>query len=798
MWTVPQASLGPRPSRFREWVAQTGIDIDREAAAWDTASRDVKIPKAKFQSAFTARQSSAGSASGTKRSNSRSALGSIRAVYLGDGASDAASEMAFSTVAETASGESEDARVQQELARLRTGDDAVQFFARFSGNSSVKVLYCNADLQVDEDGITTRNLVIVPEHKVKPEHYIISASGVFHHVPGEMSESTPLSEWMHHGMLYSVLKSMPYFKLYVYRKNFVQWHTNAKYESFCERRRQLSRSCFLARPAFAKSLAKVQRLVSNAREQPLLHLSHDCQRLGDFADTQHAVCSSASSGARASFERMHDAIAETLIALVVSVQRASAEAVKEQPLSRRQSKSKSIYQEKQEAREQARKRQVAENDLASISKFIRLADYMFQGARVACVLDAAQAFCGRLDSGQRMFTVEARFGEESIDLSPSLDEFSSELRRLWVAVVQAASSTTPLVSHPSLKSGAAINANDCMSVQHILDRSGAFKAHVGHIEEVILRQLEAAEANANEQYMRYYHVHQFGEEWNEDAFVNQPLRHTLESLSKEMGRMVDFKTELEGFRQHRACGIILVHAAGLRSRLERVPDQVLPVIKRLLASNALEKAKTTNEQLCVAMKALDEKPATCKAAETYKGVIEAVEAQLEEGAVGEIEAAWRLLVKHGSRISLDGSMLLDSLRSKQEELLETILPQAKSDLGAIWPSVVVTVHASPRGERDWSLTCSGIGGDELAKLRMDLHDEAVSGFKDVLAGKIGVPSKRLQLVQEDGQVLTDGCMSTEGDVQVRPESMDALLRRRTSGPTSEPRADVDVQDNPPT
>jgi len=755
MWTVPETDLGPRPARFREWVAQSGADLDCDGA-WDTGrERELKANQKKFISGVKARPRSV-----TSSRRSRSVLSTnVRVAYLGTTAEDC------SDVASSIGGESEVSErsanliMQQELTQLRTGDDAVRFFARHATTSSVKVVYCNRPPPEEDVGNALCSIVVVPEHKVKPEHFTISATGVLHVCPGEMSEYTPLSEWIHHGMMYSVLRSMPFFKMFAYQKNFDHWRTNARHESFCRRRQRLSRSCFLVKPLFVGVLAKLNKLVNDAKELPLLQLVQDSQRLPDFAEHQLEVRSNACVGARVKLEQKHDAIVELLTGLVTSVKQALAEVSVSFDVGKR-TKAKSIVQEKQELREHARKYQMVERDMGSLGSFIRLADFMFQGARVSSVMDAALAFSKRLSSGHRMFTVDAHFEQAGVVLNPSHQDFSRQLSRIWEGSIQVVSSLPSLTTSNQFKNYIPCDLGSGQTVGEILNSCRTFKSRLGHIEDVIFEQLSAAQVSANEQYMRYYPIHLFGVEWDQDAFAKEA--HTLESLSGKIRLMNEFQGELAGFRSTRTFGVISVNASGMKNVLEPLLENALVATMRSLALRSHQKCVLTSQQLTVGIKALDERPTSAQSVQTYGVLCDATGTLLLEAdaAADGLESAWRLLVKQGFRVTSEDQLQMEVLRTRYRDLDEVKLPQAREYLANLppptppQPDVVVTVHVEDREKQDWSMTRSGLPGAELSTLRMDLEGEAASGFSDALAGRVGVPSQRLQQAANASHIVT--------------------------------------------
>mmetsp|Transcript_39288 Transcript_39288/g.61234 ORF Transcript_39288/g.61234 Transcript_39288/m.61234 type:complete len:843 (-) Transcript_39288:165-2693(-) len=761
-WTIPQVSLVPRSARFREWVAQSPMELEQEMAAWGT-NRNLKTMRPKFQSAFSAKASAAPS----KRS--KSAISGIRAVYLG--ARDEADDISIG--GKTSATADDNTRLQQELAQIRNGDDAVKYFARHGHNSKIKVLYCNR-LPVEEATETSPfSLVVVPEHKVKPEHFTISANGVFHVCPGEMSECIPLSEWMHHGIMSSVLRAMPFFKLYAFRKNFHFWRSGARHEAFCRQRQQLSRKCFFAKPLFVKPLAKMGRLANDVKDIPLLRLSQDCTRLGDFSEAQSSVRSNSSTGARIQLERKQEAMLSVIEGLIASVQRALSEASRDVNSSTKSAKSKSMVQEKQDARDRAKRCQFVEHDLKSIGSFIRLAEYMFQGARVESVLDAVSAFHQRLDSSQRMFVADAFFTSHDVALSPSSQEFSEELQKLWGGILQTVNSVPRISAAAPLQKWVDSCISD-LTVAEIIGANDVYRERVNHVEGLIFDQLHSAHQIASEQYLRFHHIYEFGLMWDEEEVANQ--KHTIESLSKQILRMDEFKAELSQFRAHRAVGIIYVHGAQLRSILDPVPERALLILRQRLVSLTREKCSVVSQMLDTMIKGLDDKPTASEMerASAYNRLVDSVESQLPKlvDVVDEVDSARHVMTQQALRVSMEDQLSYEMLHTRLSDLEQVKLPQAKAHRDTLFPDLVVTVHVAPGEKDDWSLTCVSMSGSELTQVNMnDVVKVSSKDLKSTLADRLGVPSSRLVLLQADGRQFCETLAEVNAQV---------LSKRRSS------------------
>ena len=99
---------------------------------------------------------------------------------------------------------------------MKTGDDAVAFFARHGNNTPLKFVYCNRS----DSGEAFRpyDLTVVPRKAIHSEYFTISASGVVHISPGVPSAFVSLAEWIRESTLFNVLSSIRFFKHYLVTK----------------------------------------------------------------------------------------------------------------------------------------------------------------------------------------------------------------------------------------------------------------------------------------------------------------------------------------------------------------------------------------------------------------------------------------------------------------------------------------------------------------------------------------------------------------------------------------------------
>ena len=171
-------------------------------------------------------------------------------------------------------------------AKLKTGDEAANFFARHGNHTPVKFVYLNR--AKTGDTFKPYELVVVPREQREAEHFTMSACGVVHVYSSEQpSEFVTLSTWMQQARppppprslppspltllplpqstFFNVLSSIRFFKHYLAAKSFRLWRANVRYKLYTQQRSKLCRRLFLAKPAFCSTLLEINALCYELR-----------------------------------------------------------------------------------------------------------------------------------------------------------------------------------------------------------------------------------------------------------------------------------------------------------------------------------------------------------------------------------------------------------------------------------------------------------------------------------------------------------------------------------------------------
>jgi len=125
---------------------------------------------------------------------------------------------------------------------IKTGDQAISFFAKHGTNMPIKFLNCNRK-KVSASHFRPYDLIIIEDEKaLEKEYFTISAQGVVQVFNEKRrkkgnnaitpTEFLSLSDWMQQSTMFNVLTSMKFFKHYLIGKVFGLWKGNVRYRTY--------------------------------------------------------------------------------------------------------------------------------------------------------------------------------------------------------------------------------------------------------------------------------------------------------------------------------------------------------------------------------------------------------------------------------------------------------------------------------------------------------------------------------------------------------------------------------------
>ncbi|PFH38701.1 hypothetical protein BESB_010430 [Besnoitia besnoiti] len=556
---------------------------------------------------------------------------------------------------------------EEALKHVATGEDAIAFFSRYGATTSTTFLYCNRK-KAAEDEADQYSLVVVPEKEIEPEHFTISATGIVHICPGRPSEYMTLSDFSHQAFAFSVLRSMLFFKTFLQRKLISSWRDNVRRLTYRRQRAKLTRRLFFAKPVFVEHLFEVLGILARLRSVTLIQVppASQLQDLSTFCALQSATRSDVKTGSAKAIEALQHLVHKSLQRLLSRLHEATL-LPDDDPLEvAASSRSKSMVQELQEARERARLLRLAFSDEARFGDFVRLVDTAVAVRLVDAVTAAALGLRERLGEANacsKLFRVQVHFGRSpGVEFSPSLDQFQGALRELWEGAVNIVGGV-PFFASSRLYEDF-VKLGDRHPVDRLLESATAFLRIKDDVERRLTRDFERARRYADAYFAVYRQIHDYGQAWDEAAFCAGIRSH--DELSDEMESMKDFQARLEKLNPTHVVGLFSIQAQSLKSALAPIAENALAALKRLLLQRTREHLRETVVRYEQTNAALDDRPAKLLPFAEFVKTYKYTRRQIDDldHARATADDMFALLKQYQVRVAVEDTILLENLNAQ--------------------------------------------------------------------------------------------------------------------------------------
>ncbi|TYZ58010.1 hypothetical protein PybrP1_003505 [[Pythium] brassicae (nom. inval.)] len=562
---------------------------------------------------------------------------------------------------------------------LRTGEDAIAFFARNGSDSEIKFVHLNRA----GAGVAFRpyDLVVVSQGDVASEHFTMSSSGLVHMSPGSPSEFVALAEWMRQSTLFNVLTSLRFFKHYLMSKALALWRANVRFKLYCRQRRKLEATLFLAKESFCAPLLQVKKVMSaDVLSVVLLDLrAQKTYESAAFVEYQATKRTEAAKQFEACIERLQ-AIIQKVCADVKSLARGAASSSSSDPHddaladaaalggSGAHEKTKSIVAVKSEQQQRRKLLLRARAEAAMISDLIRLVDYVAVESFVVLAVQSCREFLHELNKMPRktgLFETTIFFGDDATVFAPT----SEQIQHIVVSMTDDIVGTVNAVSRVLyLRPFAPYVASAVADAPHVGATISA-SADFQQIRRELAAKIGADYSEAAE-YVRIFDtvrpIFEYDKRWDLDAYAQRA--HTVATLKADMLQMSTWEKELEKMRAGQTIGILHVESRKLKQALIPMTAAKLDAMKGLVKDLARAKCKSQLGEYKQRIQALLQRPQHLK---EFAAHVERVQVlKLKHKALAKntnvVDELYRLLGHYGVRITSEDMVQLDDLRSVQE------------------------------------------------------------------------------------------------------------------------------------
>eukprot|EP00928_Gymnodinium_smaydae_P044594 TRINITY_DN2973_c0_g1_i1.p1 TRINITY_DN2973_c0_g1~~TRINITY_DN2973_c0_g1_i1.p1 ORF type:complete len:1183 (+),score=180.22 TRINITY_DN2973_c0_g1_i1:298-3549(+) len=557
--------------------------------------------------------------------------------------------------------------VQQDIRHLRTGHDAIAFFAKYGDQSEVKVLYCRHSPSDKCD--SPYELEVVNENKRGNDFYMISSKGVVRVCPGQPSEHVSLVHWMHETMMYSMLMHIAFFRRYLESKILRVWKLSARREAYITTRARLCKRLMYAKPAYAEPLQRITNVIRNmcALKRPSAEGGSRSIELSSFIAQQKALVALPELDAHMTeTKELVNGVLDEMI---------SAKRVDEDVPTTNRTIPRFVHLRRQEAEFRAYKRQLRLFNISLFKDFIWLVDVMLQSSLVTLVIRQTSELLEHLQKPPKYFTLTASFSENGdLNFEPTGAHIQSEFDHLIEHFKGVVASVAPLASSRKYEK---YLENECPTSAAIVVASDrTFQTVIAGITERLLADMNKVETVSQQQLGPYRTMHLFLA--NHGVGEEQLQEDQVAFLGEQMAMLSRFEDDLEKLKPQHICGSLVVENRTLRTSLAPILETVFASTKLSYKKLLREKCEHACDVFKHALHELHARPTKLEPFVQFIEVVRRLEGEQEElmSKRNAVDEMFVVIRQYRVRLDVDTDILRERLLELSGELVNTALPAA--------------------------------------------------------------------------------------------------------------------------
>lgn len=305
----------------------------------------------------------------------------------------------------------------------KTGREVVENFVKGRFLGEVKFAFLNVAPSVRYDPY---NLVVVPEDKVNPEHYVISSHCVLHVNPHGPSESQSLAEWYREACLFKAISSIGFFKNFLVTKMFRKWKDIKKFSQFLKVEAAVERSLISNVPSFGSALLRISSLLQDLEKITFLPFQINFSyTLEEFEDTIFRTCDTGYQYMEKFFKYCQMIVDKTQESCFEYLEYCEG-----QVKNHRHNYQESLAVAKRKRAIRQHNLRLARDEVKRLGTFVRLVDHIIVSNLLTLVQGNISKFVDETMPGPRperdgLFTADIVFGDDhKLKLSPSIKQFA--------------------------------------------------------------------------------------------------------------------------------------------------------------------------------------------------------------------------------------------------------------------------------------------------------------------------------------------------------------------------------------
>lgn len=552
--------------------------------------------------------------------------------------------------------------VDRIMQSIRTGEDVINFFARYGSDTPLK--FVNLVRVTDPREFRPYDLVVADVKDSNTEYYSTSPSGIVHVIPGQSSECFSLANWTRQTMMFRILRKIPFYKNYLHRKAFTAWRANVRFGLFARQRKNVADRLFLARDSTYAAVLQIKKHLIDVKTMRLLSVDSRTSEKDVYVDQQNASLTKIGH----QFEDYLRHIIREVQSVLSAVQNVHGKAIKDMSgvdyttdSLGNPEKAKSLVQLREEKEQRKLMKQRARFEFGSLPDFIRFIDYLVVETLVSLVVKSIQIFYEELIKPRTagVFEATVRFNSKGTYFSPTSQELTDSLMKLFENMINTISGINRVVYLNAKTSTVGPN------VQSILRDSRVYNQTIELIKEKIMADYERAEEHSV-QFDPVRPIYDFNLTWDFEAYRTQ--QHDIASLKSMMELFSNWSKELEKLR-NKTLGILVVDSRRLKGELNPIREARLFEIKEYIKDIARERCRHLLDHYKECINELRNRPVSLK---DYANYVKSV-ATLRDAeknlfkATSQVDQLYNLLQFYEVNVPVEDLTLHEDLHERQHD-----------------------------------------------------------------------------------------------------------------------------------
>ena len=501
--------------------------------------------------------------------------------------------------------------------QIKTGEQAISFFAKYGSNMPIKFLNCNRK-EVGPAEFRPYDLVTTQTQdrkELNQEYFTISAQGVVqvfqdknekikgakkNHVP---TEFLSLPEWMQQSTMFNVLTSMKFFKHYLIGKVFRLWMSNVRYRRYNRTRQQLAKDLIFSRPDFLPEFMSINKVLYEMQSKLTFHVEKKqaSYELEVFMQAQRQHHDEAKNHYRS---KVDEEIKNSLVNLTKKISDSRTlreEEDLENSKKGKAEKKKSIVRQKDERNLKNQVLHLARGNYKALGTFIRLIDYRVVEAQVRINQESAEFILAEMDNQIKKYaiTTQVEFDSPSgMSFAPDKSAFKTGMDKLLLDMKSAVEEIQPINLHSDLQQFInGLITDTAPRFSPIVEDSYAYKQTKKAIEDHLSEDFLVLETETAK-FENCRNVYAFEQQFRFEDFQAQENSEDIDYIKGLFDKWGQWESQIQkNIAQYTSSGLVKADGKKLRDQLQQKVKKELASLRNHLYQIAERTYKSIDKAL---------------------------------------------------------------------------------------------------------------------------------------------------------------------------------------------------------